>query len=151
MRHPKARIKWFLSHRPPEVGLCLRHTWQATDIPAAGSASAAEAVAYIRDHGHLHEHSNAPKGAWVLWTGGSNGYGHAALAMSRNRIASTDVKGPATVGVVDESWPSNHWGLHYAGWSDWYGVPFTVGPAWRRHLHTLRRRIARIRRRHRHG
>jgi hypothetical protein len=60
----------------------------------------------------------------VLWT--SSTYGHAALSLGKHtvygwRIASTDVKGPATVGKVALNYPVTNWGHVYAGWTDWWG------------------------------
>lgn len=151
MRQPRRRIKWFLSHRPTNesgqvaAGECLRHTWLATDIPPAGAYDAAAAYRLARDNGHLHRDSKAPLGAWLYWTGGSDGHGHTALAAKRRRIASTDVKGDATVGIVPQSYPETNWGLHYEGWSDWYGVTFTVGTLRHRKIAALRKRIRSLR------
>lgn len=154
MRGPKERIKWFLNHPPRNsagnvaAGQCLRHTWLATDIPAVGSPDADAAYRYVLGKGKLHRNKKAPVGAWMFWTGGSEGHGHVAIAMSGNRIASTDVNGPATTGVRPENWIEQNWGQHYEGWTDWYGVPFPVGSAWRLRIHKLKAQIGRIRKRH---
>lgn len=145
MRSPRKRLKWFLNNRPIDDGMCLNHTWRATDIPNGGRPSAASALAWTRQAGKLRTDGKAPFGAWLYWSGGSDGNGHVALSARGKRIASTDVKGPATTGVVEQSWPVTHWGLRYEGWTDWYGVTFTVGTFRQRRLAVLRKRVKALR------
>lgn len=131
MRSVEERIKWFLTHAPRNsegvvaAGQCLHHTWEATDIPPAGAADANACVALVRQAGKLHTDRNPPLGAWPLWT--SSNHGHAALTSGPGRIASVDVDGPASTGIVDLSYPEVMWGHTYAGWTDWYGQTFDVG------------------------
>lgn len=124
LRGVEKRIDWFLEHNPSAVGMCLNHTWLATDIPPAGCADANACVDYVRKHGELRDSRKAPRGAWVLYR--SSTYGHAALSLGDGKIASTDVNGPATTGKVPLDYPMTHWGHSYAGWTDWYGVRFPV-------------------------
>lgn len=118
------RIDWFLAHNPSAVGMCLNHTWQATDLPSVGCDDANAAVDYVKRNGELRGGGDPPRGAWVLWR--SSTFGHAALSLGDKRIASTDVNGQP-VGKVSIDYPSTHWGHSYAGWCDWYGERFTVG------------------------
>ena len=130
MRSVNDRIKWFRAHRPKDetgvirAGLCLRHTWMATDIPWVGLADANAALEYVRRHGHLRTNRNPPRGAWVFWW--SSTHGHVAISVGDQRIVSTDVNGPGSTGEVGLGYPEIHWGHIYEGWTDWYGVPFTV-------------------------
>jgi hypothetical protein len=47
--------------------------------------------------------------------------------MGDGKIASVDVKGPQTTGVVSRDFPEREWGHTYEGWSRYYGVEFAVG------------------------
>lgn len=123
-RNPNERIDWFKSHLPDQVGMCLRHTWQATDIPVVGMPDANAGVAYVSGAGELTRKGPPPRGAWCWWT--SPTHGHVALSAGEGMIWSTDVHGPRTVGKVHMDYPVNQWGHTYAGWSDWYGVRFDV-------------------------
>ena len=147
MRSASERIAWFREHKPEAVGMCLRHTWQATDIPAAGMPDANAGVAYVKKHGHLHTDRKPPRGAWVWWT--SSTHGHVCLSLGDGRILSTDVNGPASTGTVALNYPEVHWNHRYAGWSSWYGVPFTTAADRRTRLQrlrdALRRRLAAVR------
>lgn len=124
MRGPKARIRWFLHNSPGGVGWCARHTYRSlgSGVPALGAADANAVVAWARKSGHLHtgrRKNHPPKGAIVLWT--SKRHGHMALSMGDGHVASTDVSGGNTTGVVDLDWPRRHWGHHYVGWVQVYG------------------------------
>lgn len=127
MRDVEARLDWFRSHLPDNVGMCLRHTWESTDIPTVGMPDANAGVRHVDKAGELHTErgSRPPRGAWVWWT--SPTHGHVALSAGDSMIWSTDVHGPRTVGKVHIDYPVNAWGHTYAGWSDWYGVRFPVG------------------------
>lgn len=118
------RIHWFLTNHPSAVGQCLRHTWQATDLPPVGMPDANAGWAHVRANGQLHRDGQPPRGAWVWWA--SPTHGHVALSLGDGFIASTDVRGPATVGRVPIDYPVNVWGHRYVGWSDWYGQTFQV-------------------------
>ncbi len=123
-RSPNDRIKWFLSNKPSDVGMCLNHTWIATDIPSANCADANAGVELVRAHKEMRS-GPPPRGAWCWWT--SSNHGHAALSVGNGKIASVDVNGPQTTGVVSLSYPVDVWGHVYQGWSDFFGVRFDVG------------------------
>lgn len=141
MRSVHDRIAYFRAHPPAAAGLCLRHTWQATDIPAVGMADANAGVELVKRAGYLHADRNPPRGAWVWWT--SPTHGHVCLSLGGDRILSTDVNGPATTGTVDLSFPETQWGHTYAGWSNWYGEAFTTARTRRRWLRRLLDRLTR--------
>jgi hypothetical protein len=124
IRSVRARINWFRSHKPEAVGMCLRHTWMATSLPAVGKPDANAGWAYVKDAGHLHTDRKPPRGAWVWWS--SSTHGHVALSLGEQRILSVDVDGPATTGVRPMTWFETAWGQKYVGWSSWYGVEFPV-------------------------
>lgn len=130
-RDINARIKWFMTNLPGRAGRCLEHTHTAIDLPPAGMATANDAVSYLRSEGHLYQ-GNPPRGSMVLWTSPVSGHASLSLGLKRKRfwnkrvwmIASTDVKGPNTVGRVPLSYIAQEWGYTYAGWSDWYAGEF---------------------------
>lgn len=124
VRGPKERIDWFLSNSPEDEGRCLEHTWHATELPPVGCDDANHGVRVVKE-AHEMRSGDPPRGAWVWWT--SDTHGHAALSMGNGKIASVDVKGPKTTGVVSINFPENEWGHTYQGWSRYYGVEFAVG------------------------
>lgn len=120
------RIKWFLSHKPDEEGQCLHHVWEATAIPEQGIPNANEGWQYAARNGQLHAGDrSSPRGSWVYWSNAT--FGHVALSLGDGRIASTDVEGAATTGIVPLSWVETNWGQSYRGWTDWFGEFFDVG------------------------
>lgn len=138
MRSVNDRIAWFRAHPPAKPGMCLNHTWAATDLPWVPDQPDANAgVALVKRNGAMHTDRRPPRGAWVWWT--SSTHGHVCLSVGDGRIVSTDVAGRA-VGTVDLTYPETQWGHHYEGWSRWYGEPFTVAPTERQR----RRRIERL-------
>jgi hypothetical protein len=60
---------------------------------------------------------NPPRGSMVYWTGGSHGYGHIAPSVGGGKVRSTDAGGSGRVATVSIDWPTQHWGLPYAGWA----------------------------------
>lgn len=124
-RGVEERIDWFREHKPEKVGQCLNHTWLATDLPSAGCKNANEGWRFVADHGRMKRTGAPPRGAWAWWE--SDTYGHVALSLGNSLILSTDVNGPATVGVVPLRYIAEQWGHSYVGWSDWYVEQFDVG------------------------
>ena len=94
------------------TGLRQVQAWYA--IPARDpSAAAAWAAACYRRPGDRHP----PRGAPVLYTGGSHGFGHIAMALGDGTVRSTDAGGRGHVATVPLDWPERHWGLSYVGWA----------------------------------
>ena len=121
LRSVKGRLDWFLSHKPGRAGLCARHTWMSTGAPALGASDANAVAARMRKLGWWEtSRKNIPKGAIVYYSGGR--HGHLALYNGSGTIASTDVHGPNTVGVVDLAWPERRWGMKFGGWTYHYGT-----------------------------
>lgn len=124
MRNYEERLKWFLNTRPQDVGMCANHVARALDVPFIGADDATEAYEIILAAGHINTTSPVPTGAVMFWTGGGEGHGHVALrhpdGIKTSLVASTDVNGPRTTGVVPFSWFAQNWpNLKYRGWS-WY-------------------------------
>ena len=116
------RIAFMRDHPPGKVGQCAHTVWSSLGVPPLGAASAAAAAAKVRSAGKLHADGHPPRGAIVLWTGGSHGYGHAALSLGDGQILTTDPPGhPGGVGATPLSMPAVDWHLHYEGWTDWWG------------------------------
>jgi hypothetical protein len=61
---------------------------------------------------------NPPRGVPVFWSGGSHGYGHAAVSLGDGKIRSTDAGGRGVPATVDLGWVERAWGLTYLGWSE---------------------------------
>jgi len=67
-----------------------------------------------------------PKGAPCYYRGGS--YGHAVLSVGDGRIRSTDCTSTGNVSDAPLSWPEDHWGYDYLGWTeDINGVTLPIG------------------------
>lgn len=98
-----------------QPGYCLQWSRERAAIGAL-YPDAATAWRYA-----VHRHKqdpDPPRGAMCYWTGGSHGYGHIAVAIGGGKVRSTDAGGSGKVATVDIDWPTNHWGLPYAGWAD---------------------------------
>jgi hypothetical protein len=92
----------------------------STGAPALGAADANAVAAKMKKLGYWeYSRKNIPKGAIVYYKGGR--HGHLALYNGSGTIASTDVHGGNTVGVVDLGWPERRWGMKFGGWTYHYG------------------------------
>jgi hypothetical protein len=97
-----------------EPGYCQQQTRQWSGIPAMyGDAATAWRNTNDRHPGD----KNPPRGAHVFWTGGSKGYGHAAMSLGNQQIRSTDAGGTGKVATRHIDWFGANWGLPYAGWA----------------------------------
>jgi cell wall-associated NlpC family hydrolase len=122
-RTPRERVAYMKAHPPGKVGMCARTVWLSLGVPPLHAANASVAVRKVKAAGKLHtSDENIPYGAVVLWTGGRHGYGHAALYVGDDKILTTDPPGhPGKVGITRLNMPRVRWGLHYAGWTTWWG------------------------------
>lgn len=102
------------SHKTWSTGMCLEFSRTMAGI---GSRFPDASTAW-RNVDNPQHNKDAPRGAFVYWTGGSKGYGHIAVSVGNGRIRSTDADGPGKVETVDIDWISRNWGLPYAGWAD---------------------------------
>ena len=98
-----------------DPGMCLQWSRTRADI-ASLFPDAATAWKHALDR-HKGDRE-PPRGAMVYWLGGSHGYGHIAVSVGGGMVRSTDAGGTGHVATVGVSWPTDHWGLPYAGWAD---------------------------------
>lgn len=99
-------------------GLCERFARTAYNYPAKYKDASAHWYDALKN-GRAHRGKNAPTGAFVLWTGGSDGHGHVAISLGGGKVVSTDIKrkGRADVTTIDHI--NQAWGnLNYQGWAD---------------------------------
>lgn len=94
------------------VGYCL----QFARVCAGAAAKYPDATTASK-HADLHGDRNPPRGSICYWTGGSHGYGHAAVSVGNQRIRTTDAPSPGYVSSQPLDWPETHWGLRWAGWA----------------------------------
>lgn len=129
---PAERVADMRARTPDYVGACARTVWQSLGgAPALHARNASEVVAKVRKAGKLHtgKPESAPFGAILLWTGGSRGFGHAALrAEDPRRSVTVDWEKPGAVGEADTATMARKWGLKWAGWTTWYGVDLPMDP-----------------------
>lgn len=67
-----------------------------------------------------------PVGALAIWSGGSHGYGHAAVVVEPGIIASTDLPRRGTIGKVPATEPHRAWGHDLLGYVLVDGNGFTL-------------------------
>lgn len=72
------------------VGTCKKQCRLAYAVPSDGTGSAAEAWRQT-DYRLNVAGDQAPRGALLWWTGGSNDYGHVAIADGKGGVWSTDI------------------------------------------------------------
>ncbi|NUR07699.1 MAG: hypothetical protein HOQ45_11910 [Nocardioidaceae bacterium] len=115
-------VKRALASTDNEPGGCYKWTRTQFGSPAVGDYDGdhdADAVDGWKATRRKHPGDrNPPRGVPVFWSGGSNGYGHAAVSLGGGKIRSTDAGGRGKVATVDLAWPERAWGLTYLGWSD---------------------------------
>jgi hypothetical protein len=57
-----------------------------------------------------------PRGALVFWAGGSQGYGHVAVANGRGKVWGVDLPDSGHIGLIPIDEVARRWGLKYLGW-----------------------------------
>jgi len=97
------------------VGMCLAYVHDWLEI---GSLYPSAYNAWLNTHYKHPGDRTPPKGAPVFWRGGSQGYGHIALAVGGTKIRSTDVPGAGRVSTIDLSYIERYWGQTYLGWTE---------------------------------
>lgn len=109
---------------PSRRGYCLNTVMR--DVGASygqpGGASATAMTTYLASKGRLHATGTPPKGALVLFDGGSRGFGHVGLSWGGGRYLSVDWHDGLGQWVVPIAATIPKWRmLRYRGWSGWYG------------------------------
>jgi hypothetical protein len=97
-----------------DPGYCLQWCRQRAGI---GSMYGDAATAWRNTNDRYPGDRNPPRGSMVYWSGGSHGYGHIAVSVGGGKVRSTDAGGKGRVATVGIDWPTNNWGLPYAGWA----------------------------------
>lgn len=103
-------------------GTCYLWTRTMAGSPSVGDVDRdgdADAVDGWKATKHRHPGDrNPPAGVPVFWSGGTHGYGHAAVSLGGGKIRSTDAGGPGRIATVDLGWVERTWGLTYLGWTE---------------------------------
>lgn len=97
------------------VGLCKRKTRELYGVASDGSEDATEAWKRT-DHRYGVPPADAPRGALIWWTGGSDGHGHVAVATGDGSCWSVDIKRTGYWDRVPIRYIAERWSaLHLAG------------------------------------
>lgn len=57
-----------------------------------------------------------PAGTIAYWSGGSKGYGHAAITSGHGQVVSTDAPRYGVIGEVNIGWIAANWGMTFLGY-----------------------------------
>jgi len=129
-RTPGQAIAFARSHRTNEVGFCLRYVRTAYDVEAK-FLTAADAWLGASSKHPVAKGMLVPRGAPVLWTGGSKGAGHVAIGTGNGSCWSSDAGGPGIVAKVNIDELTDRFNIDFQGWvEDLNGVKvFDAGQA----------------------
>lgn len=100
---------------PP--GFCLKYVRTAYGV-APRFVSAAEAWRNAQFKHPVGSGMQVPRGAPVYWTGGSQGFGHIAIATGNGACWSTDAGGSGKVAKVKIDDLTAKWGIDFKGWAE---------------------------------
>lgn len=126
------------SSRPSRnwTGLCMMFTRMMYGVPAVGDYDGdgdADAVDGWKSAKRKHPTKDPyeiPRGVPVFWSGGRNGYGHAAISVGGGQMWSTDIVHAGRVDLAPIAEVRRKWGLELLGWTeDINGVTLYVPPA----------------------
>lgn len=115
-----ADIKAQSAHGLPfKSGMCKQRTRLAYGVPSDGSVDAAQAWARTKHKHPASTVADAPRGALIWWTGGSQGHGHVGIKAANAAVWSVDIKRPGhwdkvPIEQISRSWPN----LRLVGWSE---------------------------------
>lgn len=119
-----------------QAGMCL---YASNEMFGVTGVSCHDAT--LAWHRSKFKHSGTPpKGAHVLWTGGSHGFGHSAVSAGGGWVYSTDIYGQGRYWKTTIQTINAAWGLErYAGWAlDFCGATLLSVVGW--NCHTNKRR-----------
>lgn len=99
---------------------CKREVREAYGITQSHSDDAAEAWAEAKHKHPTDDPMAAPRGALLFWTGGSEGYGHVAIAAGHGMMWSTDIKRLGYFDLAPITDVRRKWGtsLRFVGWTE---------------------------------
>lgn len=72
--------------------------------------------------------TKAPPGVMLMWVGGSGDHGHAAYALGKGEMVSTDLPRRGYIGRCSVKLPHDQWGLKPVGWVIKDGNGITLPP-----------------------
>lgn len=110
------------------VGWCQKftneifQTGSVGDWDGDGDADAVDGWNKAKAHGNvvpaskISKLSTIPAGVMLYWSGGSRGYGHAAVGVGGGKMVSTDLPTTGRVGKVAISMAHDRWGLTFLGY-----------------------------------
>ncbi len=86
------------------------------DADAVDGWEKAKARGKVRTASQIHDFKKIPSGVALYWTGGSRGYGHAAVSIGGGKMVTTDAAAGGIVGIRDIEgwWARSHNFLGYA-------------------------------------
>ncbi|MCL2542747.1 MAG: hypothetical protein FWE71_09875 [Nocardioidaceae bacterium] len=99
-------------------GMCQDFTHSAFGVPSDGTPSAAAAWERAKYRHPETDPANIPRGVPVFWTGGSHGFGHAAVSRGGGSVWGTDLVRDGQVDVYPINDVHTKWGLTLAGWTE---------------------------------
>lgn len=114
------------SNRPSQdwTGMCMKFTRMMFGVGAVGDFDGdgdADAVdgwkSAHRKHRTTDPHA-IPRGVPVFWSGGRNGYGHAAPSVGGGQMWTTDLIRSGRVDLAPISLVRREWGLELLGWTE---------------------------------
>lgn len=92
------------------------------DYDGDGAADAVDGWRKAQDRGKvvpadkIGKLSSIPAGVMLYWSGGSRGYGHAAVSVGGGNMVSTDLPTAGVVGKVPIGMAAQRWGLTFLGY-----------------------------------
>ncbi|HEX3931610.1 MAG TPA: peptidoglycan-binding domain-containing protein [Nocardioides sp.] len=114
-RLPGQAIAYARAHPTNEVGMCLRYVRTAYDVDAKFATAADAWRGSARQHPVI-QGALIPRGAPVLWTGGSHGAGHIAIGTGNGDCWSSDAGGSGIVAKVNIDELTARWRIAFEGW-----------------------------------
>lgn len=118
------------------TGLCMMFTRMMYGVGAVGDydrdgdADAVDGWKSARRKHPTKDPYDIPRGVPVFWSGGGNGYGHAAISVGGGQMWSTDIERAGRVDLAPIAAVKRKWGLELLGWAeDINGTQLYVPPA----------------------
>lgn len=116
-KSPAQAIAFARKTKTFEPGFCLRFVRTAYGVDAR-FLSASEAWRNANFKHSVKSGMQVPRGAPVYWTGGSQGFGHIAIATGNGRCWSSDAGGSGLTGKVSIDELTKRWGINFEGWAE---------------------------------
>jgi len=114
---PAQAISFARNNKTFEPGFCLRYVRTAYGVDPF-FASAADAWRGATAKHRVKSGMQVPRGAPVYWTGGSQGFGHIAIATGNGGCWSTDAGGSGVVAKVNIDELTQRFNIDFQGWAE---------------------------------